>query len=101
MIHRDLKPGNIFIDAQNHVKIGDFGLATNTVCDTYVVHQMETTEMINQKLHSDGMDPGNQTGMVGTTLYIAPEVQMQAPNAVYNQVHGFSFLHVLGSTSRP
>uniref|UniRef100_A0AAR2JGZ3 eIF-2-alpha kinase GCN2 n=1 Tax=Pygocentrus nattereri TaxID=42514 RepID=A0AAR2JGZ3_PYGNA len=63
MIHRDLKPVNIFLDSHDHVKIGDFGLATD---------------------HPSNVVLRNLTGMVGTALYVSPEVQGNT-KATYNQ----------------
>ncbi|XP_051868966.1 LOW QUALITY PROTEIN: eIF-2-alpha kinase GCN2-like [Pristis pectinata] len=82
MIHRDLKPVNIFLDSYDHVKIGDFGLATDHLAN-----------VAGDKWEADGSgsirniksDPAeNLTGMVGTALYVSPEVQGNA-KATYNQ----------------
>uniref|UniRef100_A0A8C7VVB0 non-specific serine/threonine protein kinase n=1 Tax=Oncorhynchus mykiss TaxID=8022 RepID=A0A8C7VVB0_ONCMY len=67
MIHRDLKPVNIFLDSQDHVKIGDFGLATDHPANVVGLNVLR-----------------NMTGMVGTALYVSPEVQGNT-KATYNQ----------------
>lgn len=77
MIHRDLKPVNIFLDSKDHVKIGDFGLATTSVL-ALQHHQVEAnTSQLN---FGD-----SQTGQVGTALYVAPELSGKASKATYNQ----------------
>ncbi|XP_045453243.1 eIF-2-alpha kinase GCN2 [Melitaea cinxia] len=76
MIHRDLKPVNIFLDSSDHVKIGDFGLATKVYTDLL-------TEDKNRVSQDD--QNGLLTGKVGTALYVAPELQQSASKVIYNQ----------------
>ncbi|XP_078304611.1 eIF-2-alpha kinase GCN2 isoform X2 [Panthera onca] len=79
MIHRDLKPVNIFLDSDDHVKIGDFGLATDHLAFTADGKQDDTAD------HLIKPDPsGHLTGMVGTALYVSPEVQ-GSTRPTYNQ----------------
>ena len=59
ILHRDLKPSNIFILSDNHLKIGDFGIS---------------------KRHNSTMSMANT--LVGTTIYIAPEIYGGVP---YNE----------------
>ncbi|XP_066133228.1 eIF-2-alpha kinase GCN2 isoform X2 [Saccopteryx bilineata] len=85
MIHRDLKPVNIFLDSDDHVKIGDFGLATDHLAFAADGKQDDASDHL---IKSD--TSGRLTGMVGTALYVSPEVQGSTKSAYNQKVDLFS-----------
>ncbi|TMW94826.1 hypothetical protein EJD97_009738 [Solanum chilense] len=70
IIHRDLTPNNIFFDARNDIKIGDFGLAKFLKLEQ-LDQDVDASEMIGVSV--DG------TGQIGTYFYTAPEIEQMWP----------------------
>ncbi|EPS68608.1 hypothetical protein M569_06160, partial [Genlisea aurea] len=70
IIHRDLNPNNIFFDARNDIKIGDFGLAKFLKLDQ-LDQDADAIETVGASI--DG------TGQVGTYFYTAPETEQGWP----------------------
>jgi serine/threonine protein kinase len=63
IMHRDLKPFNIMVDAQGRVKLLDFGLAKLTDCEEISEHDVTVTQ---------GQNTVEGT-IVGTASYMSPE----------------------------
>jgi len=72
VIHRDIKPGNLLLTAEGHLKVSDFGLSKIFEGAQLGAYQM--------------------TGVTGTLRYMAPEVMRSEHYTEKVDVYSFSFV---------
>lgn len=81
LVHRDLKPNNIFFDIDWSIKVGDFGLSKRITTDG----GSQSIRLAEEQQHAKSFDSRmDHTLYIGTKPYMAPE---QEKSQTYKDIH--------------
>lgn len=86
VIHKDIKPGNILVDKDFHIKIADFGLATSRTWSKLTKEESRKRSLMGRSAEVRG---------AGTLSYMAPEHLQSVHTASTEKSDVYSFAIVL------
>ena len=92
VVHRDIKPGNIFITGGDKVKVGDFGIARSmdSATLTQTGYSMGTPQYMSpEQVRGEALDPRSDLFSLGVVLYEMlegsnPFAADTPPTVIYN-----------------
>ena len=96
VLHRDLKPGNLLLDAGNCLRISDFGLATHRDDRREVIVKASpkgtTRALPGIGVVADEFEAEDHTGVTGSYRFMAPEVASSKPYGRPVDVYSFAMI---------